>query len=662
MGLVAVLDILGACGAFVALLSIFWIKRQIVGNVAKFFLTVAIVAYLFIAASNAVEHLELSGMLDPFEDYAEILFFPFVLFFVYATWVKQEITRRMKLQQRAQQVNDVLRTVQQVNELIVREDDRQKLIERACHILVQARGFRSAWLAVLNAEGQLLTAAQENMGDDYAQILNELHSGSLPTCVERALEERGVMKVEQYGEPCEICPLSPEGRNYPYLVTRIEHAARLHGVLVVCGEANASMPEEEFALFQELADDLGLALHKFELEQEREYFEAQFLQAQKMEAVGRLAGGIAHDFRNQLTVIGGYCDLLLRQIAPDSHLREHLSEIHKAAQRSEILTGQLLAFGRKQILQPQAININAVIKQIENPMASMLGDDAKLSMSLAEDLGTTELDRSRLEQAVMNIVANARDAMPEGGQLYVETENAELTDSYNRLHPEVKPGPYVVLTIHDTGVGMSKEVRERIFEPFFTTKERGKGTGLGLSMVYGFVKQSGGSIVIDSEPGQGTIFKSYFPGIEVEATANTSQVPLEQRHSQGKETILLVEDDDLVRGLAGKILGECGYSLLESAGGEQAISLAKEYSGKIDLLLSDVVMPGTSGPELAEKLLADRPEMKVLFISGYTADVIDRHGLARLGADLLHKPFSTTALVQATRRALDAGSPKMEKC
>jgi CheY-like chemotaxis protein len=357
-----------------------------------------------------------------------------------------------------------------------------------------------------------------------------------------------------------------------------------------------------------------------------------------------------------LTVIGGYCDLLLSQTSEDSPWREQLKEVRNAANRAETLTGSLLSFSRKRILQPEVININDVLQGIAKPMASMMGDDVELTMALEEDLATTELDQSGLEQALMNLVANARDAMPAGGKLHIETENVELTESYVRLHPDAPPGPYVLLVVSDTGVGMDKAMLDRIFEPFYTTKERGKGTGLGLSMVYGFVKQSGGAIHVYSEPGKGTTFKMYFPRRKAVSESKPAQPETEEKRPPGKETVLLVEDDELVRHLARRVLRQSGYTLLEAADPAEAKSIAKTHEGEIDLLLSDVVMPQGSGPELAEQLLEDRPNMKVLLMSGYTAEVIDRHGLSRLGADLLPKPFSTTALAQAVRRMLDTGT------
>ena len=571
--------------------------------------------------------------------------------------LQDELTYRRQAEENLQQVNDVLRSIQQINELIVREDDRRRLVASACDILVSTRRFKSAWIAVLDGEGGLVTAAQAGVGDDFSQILEQIGSGSLPPCAAKAFEQQGVISIERHGAFCHGCPLEAGHKAFPVLATRLEHAGRIHGVLVVYGEAVTAFPAEESSLFQELADDLGLALHKFELEQERSRLEAQFLQAQKMEAVGRLAGGIAHDFRNQLTVIGGYCDLLLREVPGEGPLHEWVSEINKAARRSEKLTAQLLAFSRKQVLQPKVISLNDVVKGIAKPIASMLGEDVEFSMALAEDLGAVEADPAQLEQAVMNLAANARDAMPEGGKLHLDTVNTELAATQARGHSEITHGRYAMLAVSDTGAGMDTETLDRIFEPFFTTKERGKGTGLGLSMVYGFVKQSGGSIFVYSESGRGTTFKLYFPRSGGAAEPTTSQQATEEARPRGSETILLVEDDESVRGLARQVLLECGYSVLDAASAEQAVSVVEEHSGKIDLLLTDVVMPGASGLELAEKILDDRSEMKVLFMSGHTANVTDRRGLAMPGANLLSKPFSPNALTQAVRRTLDACAP-----
>jgi signal transduction histidine kinase/ActR/RegA family two-component response regulator len=657
----AMLDIFGALAAFAALPSIFWMKTHRVGGVAKCFLTASLMVYAFVVVCNALEHLGVTAALDPIEDYAEILFFPFVLFFAYATWVKQEITHRIRAQERVQQVNAILRAVQQINQLIVRKSDRELLIEAACQVLAGMRGFCGAWVIALDSERRLLAAAQSGLPEEFAKIVEQARAGSLPPCTRKALAQHGVMEIKQGEAVCHGCFLEETHRRSPFLLTRLDHADQVHGVLMVLGVTAVPFREEERALFQELADDLGLALHKFGLQEERQGMEAQFRQAQKMEAVGRLAGGIAHDFRNQLTVIGGYCDLLLEEVTADSPLWVQLSEVRKAARRAENLTNQLLAFSRKQVLQPQAISLNDVVREIEKPLTSMLGENTVLSLGLAEDLSTADVDVGQLQQAVVNLVANARDAMHEGGTLSLETANVELDVSYTRHHPEVSPGPYVMLAISDTGVGMDKDTLDKAFDPFFTTKEKGKGTGLGLSMVYGFVKQSGGSIFVYSEPGHGTTFKLYFPRSGAAPETLLPQPAVAEARPSGTEKILLVEDNEAVRGLARQVLRECGYSVLEAANAEQALSLVQAHPEKIDLLLTDVVMPGASGSELAEKLVADRPEMKTLFISGYTGVAIDRHGLARPGANLLPKPFGPAALAQAVRSTLNADGPTTDQ-
>ncbi len=570
----------------------------------------------------------------------------------------KELKRRLSAEESLREVNELLRSTQQVNQLIVRENNRQRLIDQVCSLLVRSRGFEAAWIALLNGGAPLLGTAQSTEGIDYTPLLEQIYSGSLPPCTADALKKRGIHKTVDHNTVCHNCPLEKAHQKFPVMAVRLEHGRNVYGVLAVYGKTAAAFEEKEGpVLFQELADDIGLALHKVTLEEERELLQSQLLQAQKMEAVGRLAGGIAHDFRNQLTVIGGYCDLILRILPPDSPLIDQLSEIQRASQRSEKLTTQLLAFSRKQLLRPHVIDINAILRDITKPIVSMLGEACELTMTLPETIKHIILDPVQLEQALLNLVANAGDAMPKGGRLTIETSNVDLDNTFLRTHPEVTPGPHVMLAISDTGTGMDSETLHRIFDPFFTTKEKEKGTGLGLSMVYSFVKQSGGSIFVYSKPGEGTTFKLYFPCSKTETVDEAQASPeIQQAEPHGTETILLVENNKPVRELARQILENCGYTLLTASNAEEAVSVSTEHAGGIDLLAADVVMPGESGPELADRLVKQRPEMKTMFISGHTGDAIDRHGLRKPDVDLLAKPFSPATLAQAVRRILDRPS------
>jgi two-component system, cell cycle sensor histidine kinase and response regulator CckA len=389
---------------------------------------------------------------------------------------------------------------------------------------------------------------------------------------------------------------------------------------------------------------------------ERKQLEEQFHQSQRMEAIGRLAGGVAHDFNNILTVITGYSDLLLYQ-HPDDHdsERNELEQIKKAAEQATSLTRQLLAFSRKQVLQPRILNLNTIVAHVETMLRRLIGEDIELVTILKEGLGQVKADPGQMEQVIMNLAVNARDAMPHGGKLTIETAHVELDEAYAHQHIGAKPGPYVMLDISDTGHGMDAKTRSHIFEPFFTTKESGKGTGLGLAMVHGIINQSDGYIWVYSEPNQGTTFKVYLPQVEVSIPSNNqpSQVPIPS--SRGSETILLVEDEDSVRKLAHHILLNEGYRVLEAPNGEEALQVSEGYAGPIHLLLTDIVMPGgMSGRQLADCLSALRPQMKILYMSGYTDDAIVHHGVLDADLAFLQKPFTLNTLMYKVREVLDA--------
>ena len=381
--------------------------------------------------------------------------------------------------------------------------------------------------------------------------------------------------------------------------------------------------------------------------------EKQLLQSQKLEAVGRLAGGISHDFNNLLTVILGYSDIMKRNLQTGDPLRRHVEEIVRASERAASLTRQLLAFSRKQVMQPKVFDLNTVVVDLEKMLRRMIGEDIELRVSLHDELGSIKADPVQLEQVIMNLVVHARDAMPKGGKLSIETSDVYLDEAYAREHVSVVPGDYVMLAISDTGCGMKEETRQHIFEPFFTTKEQGKGTGLGLSMVYGIVRQSDGNIWVYSEEGRGTTFKIYFPRVTAHAE-EYKRISGALDGPGGSETILLVEDADLVRNLARQVLEGAGYRVLEAANAEAAIDLCERINGdRIDLLLTDVIMPGMSGNEMSRVLLAKQPGMPVLYMSGYTDDAIVQHGVLEAGINFLQKPFTPGALATKVREVLD---------
>ncbi len=383
---------------------------------------------------------------------------------------------------------------------------------------------------------------------------------------------------------------------------------------------------------------------------ERRQLEQQLRQSQKLEAIGRLAGGIAHDFNNILTAITGYAELVLDRVDPGDPLREDCEEIRAAAERAAGLTRQLLAFSRRQMLQPRLTDLGELVGRTVGMLGRLLGEDVEIETHADPALAPVLVDPTQLEQVLLNLAVNARDAMPAGGRLTIEVAGARLDAGYALSHAEVEPGAYVLLTVSDTGVGMDEETKTRIFEPFFTTKET--GTGLGLATVYGIVGQSGGHVFVYSEPGRGTTFKIYLPVARGEAAADDPEAP-EPSRLTGSETILLVEDDDALRRLACRLLRRSGYTVLEARDAREGERVSREYRAGIDLLVTDVVLPGETGRELAARLAAVRPGLRVLFISGYTENAIAHHGVLDPDVDLLEKPFSPEALLRRVRRSLD---------
>jgi PAS domain S-box-containing protein len=383
---------------------------------------------------------------------------------------------------------------------------------------------------------------------------------------------------------------------------------------------------------------------------ERRSLEAQYQQAQKMEAVGRLAGGVAHDFNNLLTVILGYCELLLRDIDVDDARRTGVTEIQLAGMRASSLTRQLLAFSRKQIIEPAILDFNQIATDLEAMLGRLIGEDVEIVLSLLPDLWCVMADRGQIEQIVMNLVVNARDAMPDGGAITLETANVALDAEYSKEHPGVPAGDYVALVVTDTGIGMTAELQARIFEPFFTTKEVGRGTGLGMATVFGIVTQSRGSIEVHSEPGRGTSFRIYFPRSELTEIVQAVAIA-EDLRNEVTQTVLVVEDEDGLRELARKLLEHLGYTVHVAANAREALKLVEEVPS-IDVVLTDVIMPGTNGPELVRQLLERRPLLKVLYMSGYTDEAIDHHGVLKPGIAFLNKPFTSETLGEKLRNVL----------
>jgi two-component system cell cycle sensor histidine kinase/response regulator CckA len=460
-----------------------------------------------------------------------------------------------------------------------------------------------------------------------------------------------------YGSAEEVLLLDPESDIFAHpeehtrLIDEFRRTGRLDGIEVkwkrkdgsavtvrISGRA-VSSADEPADVLEAIAEDVT----------DRRALEDQFRQAQKMEAVGRLAGGVAHDFNNLLMVISGYAEVILAKLEIEHPLRDKAYAIQQASDRATTLTRQLLAFSRKQLLELKVVDVNAIVADMERLLRPLIGENIALTAKLAPEAGCTRADAGQLEQVLMNLVVNAKDAMPNGGTLTIQTQNIELDDSH-RAQTFIRPGNYVMLSVSDTGTGMDKETQSRIFEPFFTTKEKGKGTGLGLSTVYGIVKQSGGYVMVHSEEGRGTSFQIYLP--RVEGTTEKHVVPAAATAVGGTETILLVEDEESVRQLVRDTLEAKGYRVIEGGDGEAGLAAATNHEGKIDLVITDVVMPGLGGRELVERLLKTRPGTKVLYLSGYTEDAILSEGTIENGTAFLQKPFTLQNLSRKVREVL----------
>jgi PAS domain S-box-containing protein len=461
-----------------------------------------------------------------------------------------------------------------------------------------------------------------------------------------------------YGSAEEVLMLDPEKDVFAHfeehsrLIEEFRRTGRLDGIEVkwkrndgkaitvrISGRA-VSSADEPADVLEAIAEDVT----------DRRVLEDQFRQAQKMEAVGRLAGGVAHDFNNLLMVISGYAEVMLAALEPDHLLREKALAIQQASDRATTLTRQLLAFSRKQLLELKVVDVNAIVADMERLLRPLIGEDVEFVTRLSAEAAHTRADAGQLEQVLMNLVVNAKDAMPGGGTLTLETEKIVVDESHRRGPTFIRPGEYLMLSVSDTGMGMSKETQSRIFEPFFTTKEKGKGTGLGLSTVYGIVKQSGGYVMVQSDEGRGTTFQIYLP--RVEGVAEKHLAPAVHAALGGTETVLLVEDEESVRQLVRETLAAKGYRVMEAQNGESGVAAAAQHDGKIDLVITDVVMPGMGGRELVKQLAQTRPETKVLYLSGYTEDAILNEDTIESGAAFLQKPFTLQNLSSKVREVL----------
>ena len=571
----------------------------------------------------------------------------------------QDITEQKGYEARLHHLLQVLRAVRDVNQLITHEKAQDALLCRACEILTETRGYRSVWIGLLADDGDICQVAQSGIGEQFRDFAESVSGSAYPACVRCALEQQEVVTMRGTQENCTSCPLACTLRDSAALAHALRHEQRDYGVIVVALPAELAEDQQEQALFAELAADIGYALHGIETERARQRderarraLEDQLRQAQKMEAIGRLAGGVAHDFNNMLGVIIGRTELMLSRAEGDSRLAAGLREVEKAAQRSADLTRQLLAFARRQTVAPKVLDMNTTLESMLNMLRRLIGEGIDLVWHPGAELWPVRIDPAQLDQVLANLCVNARDAMSGSGALTIETCNTVLDEADCVNFPEYSPGSYVMLAVSDTGCGMDEATLSRVFEPFYTTKEMGEGTGLGLATVYGIVKQNGGIVTANSEPGAGTSFKVYLPRRVGEAPEDDRDVQVVLPRARG-ETVLLVEDDvGLLKG-AMEMLEELGYTVLVANGPSRALDLAREAAQRIDLLVTDVVMPSMNGRRLANSITELCPQVKTLFMSGYTANAIAHNGVLDEGVHFLQKPFSLHDLAVHVRQALE---------
>lgn len=568
--------------------------------------------------------------------------------------LREALDVHRRSEERVQHLNMILRSIRSVNKLIVDAKGPVSLVKDVCRIIMDHRGADSAFILLLNEQGEpiLYSGNNSQRGDEGRKIT------ALPACCQDAKQHNGIHHVLDHDTYCESCPLALDKARNDDLCILLRHDEEEYGYLVVSMNHFMAMDEENRSLFAEMAADVALAIHNMkqneaiqEAEKVKLRMEAELRQAQKMEAVGRLAGGVAHDFNNMLGVILGYANMALSDFNPSGNLKEYLLQIEKAAERSADLTRQLLAFSSRQIVKPKVLDLNLNVTDLQKMLIRLIGEDIEFKFTPTEDLWNIFIDPSQVNQILANLTVNARDAITDTGKITIETANVILDEDYCRRFVKATPGEYVLLAFSDNGVGMDAELMSHIFEPFFTTKEEGKGTGLGLATVFGIVKQYDGVIHTYSEPGVGTTFKIYFPRFLGKAETYTEVA--EEIPTGGNETILIVEDEKQLLDLAKSVLESCGYLVLTASNPDEACQIAQDYDEEINLLLTDVIMPGMNGKQLQKKIQGIKPGIKTLFMSGYTADAIVQHGVLKKGVFFISKPFTINSLVRKVRQTLE---------
>jgi signal transduction histidine kinase/integral membrane sensor domain MASE1 len=575
------------------------------------------------------------------------------------------VAERRRAERHARRLNRLYALLSETSQAVVKTRDRAAMLSGVCRIATTSAPFLLAWVGRLSPSGtDLVVEASDGPGRGYVA------AGVIP--IDPVQERRGPngravrddrlvvfndlreMDADAGWRRDALAEGFRSGATVPLHVD-----GRVWGVFALYAAERGFFDPAEARLLEELGAVISFGLESIERESQRaavqeasSSLERQLRQAQKMEAIGRMAGGIAHDFNNLLQVIKGFADLALDDVTESDPSRGPLQEIQKAAGRARELTSRLLLFSRKQVTSPEVIDLNQAIREMEAMLRRVIGEDVAMVTEFDGRLGPVRADPGQVEQVVINLVVNSRDAMPHGGRLTIVTRNLVVDGRDPHRPADLKPGRYAVLSVRDTGTGMSEAVQSRVFEPFFTTKARGKGTGLGLATVYGVVSQSGGHVTFASREGAGTTFDIHLPVVE-DAGDAASVVPASGPR-RGTETLLVVEDEDQVRTIARSVLERLGYSVLDAPGGEQALAIARDYPKPIDLLLTDVIMPGHTGPQVAHRVKELRPLIKVLYMSGYTDDALSPHGVLDAGQVLVQKPFSAELLSIKVRQVLES--------
>jgi PAS domain S-box-containing protein len=569
---------------------------------------------------------------------------------------QQEIAERTRAEAKLQHRNRELTLLNQVIAASTAILIPEAFLEMVCRELALAFKMPQVTAALFNPEKSEIRVVAEYLAEKELSLMNVAFPVARNPLLRHILTHKAPLPITEPQNDPHLLPLQnlvEQRGTRALLLLPLLIEGEVTGVLGLEDTKPHSFSAQEVSLAWSVADQVAGALARAALVQERRQLEEQYYQAQKMEAIGQLTAGIAHDFNNLLTAINGFAELGRMQLSPEDPTQEMLDRILYSGQRAARLVSQLLAFSRKQIIEPQLLELNFVVAKMSKILERIIGENINLQTNFDSDLWLIKTDPSQIEQILVNLAVNARDAMPDGGKLTIETANVVLDENHVATHLETQPGEHVRLSISDTGLGMTEEVKAHLFEPFFTTKEQGKGTGLGLATVYGIVKQNGGNIWVYSEVGQGTTFKIYLPRAE-EGRPPEVLPQSKTKIVGGNETILMVEDDIGVRELTRRMLDAQGYTVLVAKNGQTALELAGQQTGPIHLLLTDVVMPGITGTVLAEQLVQSRPELKVLFMSGYTDEAIARHGILEPGLFFLQKPFSPVTLARKVREALDS--------